>query len=338
MSKAQFIDALVFLQTLTLRKIFNGFLLRTSYYISSVFGFQMHWGKPESLSIEPTNLCNLKCPECPSGNNAMTRSRLFLTDKDYKNAIQQFGPWLSNLILYFQGEPFMHPKIYDFIAIASQKKIYTTIATNGQFLSTENCTRIVSSGLKRLIVSMDGTDQLTYEKYRVGGSLDLVIQGIRNLKKAKISLQKPYPYISIQFVVFSTNQHQITDVKQLAKKLEVNLILKSAQIADFESGNPLMPQNPEFSRYAQDDTGKYYLKRKNNFKCWRVWRGGVISADNHLLPCCFDKNAEHAYGKAKQSAWKNKLAAKFRKRVWTNADIAMCKNCSEGVKPIRIKH
>ncbi|MBI9068074.1 MAG: radical SAM protein [Salinivirgaceae bacterium] len=336
MKKQKSIDAIHFLKTLTLRKIINGLLLRLSYRISIFSGKHIHWGKPESLSIEPTNLCNLKCPECPSGNNLMTRSRLFLSDENYKKSISEFAPWLSNLILYFQGEPFMHPKIYDFIALATQKNIYTTTSTNGQFLSKENCEKIVKSGLKRLIVSIDGTDQNTYEKYRVGGSFNLVVSGIQNLVEAKQTLNKHTPYVIVQFVVFKTNEHQIDDIKKLCKKLTVDLTLKTAQIDDFLNGNELLPKNQKLSRYARDKNDKFHLKRKQNFKCWRVWNGSVISADNKLLPCCFDKNAEHSYGSPELLVWKNKAASDFRKLVWEKNTIEMCKNCSEGVKPITL--
>lgn len=338
MNKKELIDAFVFFKTLTFRKIINGFLLRLSFFVSKFVGSYVHWGALESLSIEPTNLCNLKCPECPSGNNAMTRPRLYLAKKDFENTINQVANHLSYLQLFFQGEPFLHPKIFEYIAFAKERNIYTSISTNGQFLGVTNCEKIVNSGLQRLIISMDGTTQDVYEKYRVGGSLGLVINGIENLLETKRQLKSKTPFVIMQFVVFSTNEHQVPAVKALAKSLHVDkLEIKTAQIDNFENGNTLIPNNKKFSRYIENEKGLFTLKRKSKFKCWRVWNGSVLSAENKILPCCFDKNGAYAYnefeGTSLQMNWKGEKARLFRKQVWKkNNEIDMCKNCTEGLR------
>ncbi len=336
-SRASIFDAYVFIKTITLKKVLNGFLLRISYLISKSLGIYIHLGKPESLSIEPTNYCNLNCPECHSGNNGMTRPRLYLSTNDYKNIINGVSGYLSYLQLFFQGEPFIHPNIFDFIKYAAKKSIYTSISTNGHFLDAANCNKIVNSGLHRIIISVDGATQKVYEKYRVGGSLNLVTTGIKNIIDAKKKLKSLTPYIIMQFVVFSTNEHQIPDIKKLAKSLNVDKIeLKTAQINNFKNGNPLIPKNRKYSRYQQGKNGIYILNKKKNFKCWRIWNSAVITADNQLLPCCFDKDAGYSYGKLNikplHSSWKSKSAQLFRKQVWSkNSSIDICKNCSEGL-------
>jgi len=338
MKFATLFDLYFFVSKLSVRKIWNGFIIRLSYRVSIITGTYIHWGKPESLSIEPTNLCNLKCPECPSGNNRMTRPRLFLPEPDFKKAVEESAPWLSFLQLYFQGEPFLHPKFIDFIGFASSKNIYTSTSTNGHFLTHENCQKIVQSGLNRLVISIDGTTQESFEKYRVGGSLDLVVEGITRLIEAKKALKKRTPYIIIQFVVFSTNEHQINEIRKLARSLQVDsLKLKSAQIEDYKNGNPLIPSNPKYSRYKQKPDGQFYLNRNENFKCRRIWQSAVISAQGELLPCCFDKNSEHLYNSIKENdigiLWKGTKVALFRKRVWNrDSSIKMCSNCTEGLK------
>lgn len=330
--------SLSFVSTLSFAKLWNSMLIRCSYLLSKLFGRYLHWGNVESLSIEPTNLCNLKCPECPSGNNKMKRARLFLSKEEFENAIDNSYKYLVYLQLYFQGEPFMHPKLCDFIGYATGKKVFTTTSTNGHFLNQETCQKIVDSGLHQLIVSIDGTTQESYEKYRVGGSLDKVKAGIEMLQNVKDENKSNLPHIVIQFVVFSSNENQINDIKDMAKELQVSdLRLKSAQIEDFHEGNTLMPKNLKYNRYSLQNDGTYILKRKNDFKCFRVWNGSVISANNELLPCCFDKDAKHAYNDGAtlgiNANWKNDNAVEFRKKVWKNSkQFEMCRNCTEGLK------
>jgi radical SAM protein with 4Fe4S-binding SPASM domain len=336
--RANFTDALQFLRTITLLKLWNGFLLRFSYLISKNTGYFVHWGKPESLSIEPTNLCNLKCPECPSGNNTMQRARMFLSKEAYFNTIEQSYKHVTSLQLYFQGEPFLHPSIFDFIKFSHQHRIYTSTSTNGQFLTHDNCIKIIESGLHRLIISLDGITQEVYEKYRVGGSLETVISGIKTLVDLKKEKRSKTPYLVIQFVVFKTNEHQMESLKQLAKEWKVNALkFKSAQLEDFENGNELMPINNKYNRYRKDENGTFSLKRNPNFKCRRIWNGSVVSANNELLPCCFDKNASHSYGNLKKDSlsvlFRSQEANSFRKQVWMkNRQPEMCKNCTEGLK------
>lgn len=327
-----------FLKTLSAKKIVNSFLLRWSYFLSKTTQKYLHYGEVESLSIEPANTCNLRCPECPVGKKTLNRLIKFLSFNKFKKIIDQSYQKLIYLQLYFQGEPFIHKQIYDFISYAVSKNIFISTSTNGHFLDNENCEKIVNSGLQQLIISIDGTTQETFEKYRKGGSLEKVLMGIRNLQKAKTKKQKKLPHIVIQFVVFSTNEHQIEEIKMIAKGLKINdLRLKNAQLENFENGNELMPKNKKYRRYKKNKKGIYELKRKNNFKCFRVWSSAVVSSNMELLPCCFDKSAEYSFGSVKlktlKQEWKNKLAINFRKNVWKNSSkYPICKNCSEGLK------
>jgi radical SAM protein with 4Fe4S-binding SPASM domain len=338
MKKATFIDSLQFIKTLTSIKIINGIMLRLSYSFSRVTGVNKIWGNPESLSIEPTNLCNLKCPECPSGNNRMTRSRLFLSINEYKNIIDQSYQHVSFLQLYFQGEPFMHPHIYDFIKYSCQHNIYTSTSTNGQFLNRESVLKIIESGLHRLIISIDGTNQEVYSKYRIGGSYEKLIDGIKLLTHLKKEKKSKTPHIIIQFVVLKSNEHQIGEIKELAKNLQIDsLKIKSAQIEDFKNGNEMMTTIDKYSRYKKTEKGFFVLKRKQKFKCRRVWNGVVISASNEVLPCCFDKNGSHSYGSLKNhnltNIIRNSLSQQFRNEVWqSNIQHEICRNCTEGIK------
>ncbi len=338
MYKSLLIDGFLFLKTISFRKIINGFLLRVSYLFSRISGKYMHWGQPESLSIEPTNLCNLKCPECPSGNNNLTRPRLFLSLEKFKTLIDENYQTLSYLQLFFQGEPFLHPKLFELLSYVTAKKIYTVTSTNGLFLTVGNCEKLINSGLQRIIISVDGTTHETYEKYRVGGNLDTVLSGIENLSAARRTLKSQTPFIILQFVVFKTNEHQIDDIKKLSKKLGIDkLNIKSAQIDNFEKGNPMIPENEKYSRYRKQSDGNYLLNRNPKFKCKRIWNGSVVSADLKLLPCCFDKNGNYTYAdlidESVQSSWKSTTAKLFRKKVWENFNgFKICRNCTEGLK------
>ena len=130
----------------------------------------------------------------------------------------------------------MHPQFLELVEYASSRKIYTATSTNAHYLTDEHARKTVESGLDRLIVSIEGTSQETYQLYRVGGKLDKVIEGTKNVVAWKKRLRSKTPHIVIQFLVVRPNEHQIHEVHLIAKVLGVDEVgIKTAQIYDFEN-------------------------------------------------------------------------------------------------------
>ena len=333
--RAECFDALHFIRKLSLRKLLNYTSIRLSFCFSVVTGRSKHSGRPVSLSIEPTTACGLSCPECPSGLEQFTRPRGMMAMKDFSKIIDQTGKRLIYLTLYFQGEPILNPDIFSMVNYAHQKGIYTATSTNGQDLSDANARRLVESGLDRLIVSMDGTDQETYERYRRGGDLETVRRGVENIVRWKKELKYSTPYVIIQFLVFRFNEHQIPAMKKLRKELGADkLQLKSAQVYNFEKDTELIPDHPKYSRYVRGADGSWKLKKPIRNRCFRMWSGAVVTWDGRVVPCCFDKDADHQMGSMEnltfQEIWKGKEYREFRSQILENRSrIGICRNCSE---------
>src|ERR1700761_3882132 len=176
-------DIINLLSKLTARRLFNGMKVLSSYYVSKWTKKAVQWGYPVSISFEPTTSCNLRCPECPSGLRAFTRPTGMLQKDFFRDTIDQLSKDLLYLVFYFQGEPYLNPSFLEMVEYASGKGIYTATSTNAHYLSDEHARRTVESGLDRLIISIDGTTQEVYEQYRVGGKLEKVLEGTKNILK-----------------------------------------------------------------------------------------------------------------------------------------------------------
>lgn len=332
---SQAADAFNLLGKLNFRRLNNLVQIYGSYYYSRYSGKIVHRGNPFTYSVEPTTSCNLRCPECPSGLRIFTRPTGSISLELYRDIIDQTWKDLFYLILYFQGEPYLHPLFFKMVEYARQKKIYTATSTNAHFLTDNLARKTVECGLDRIIVSLDGTSQETYEKYRVGGSFEKVIDGVNQLVKWKKELKSKTPFIILQFIVFRTNEHQVDQVKELAKKLGVDkLELKSAQVYGYEEGNPFIPENEKFSRYKKTDGNRFKINNPLNNHCLRMWRGCVITWDGLVVPCCFDKDAEHRLGDLKKQSfdevWKGETYEVFRRKLFTaRKEIDICRNCTE---------
>jgi radical SAM protein with 4Fe4S-binding SPASM domain len=261
-----------------------------------------------------------------------------LDQKGFQKTINELSETLIYLTFYFQGEPYLNPSFLDMVKYASQKNIYTFTSTNAHYLDDENAKRTIKSGLDKLIISIDGTTQEVYEQYRVGGKLEKVIEGTKNIIKWKKQFKSKTPYIVFQFLVVKPNEHQIEDAKKLADELGVDEIkFKTAQINDFENGSDLIPDNQKYSRYKKEPTGKFSIKNKLLNQCWRMWSGCVITWDGMVVPCCFDKDAQHKLGDVKQTSfkevWQSPMYNSFRSSILkSRKEIDICQNCTEGTQ------
>ena len=123
------------------------------------------------------------------------------------------------------------------------------------------------------------------------------------------------------------NEHQIPEIYELAKKIGINEVkLKTAQVYDYENGNPLIPQDEKYSRYRQQSDGSYTMKSALANHCWKLWHACVITWDGLVVPCCFDKDASYRLGDLKgqtfKAIWKggglSKIQARAVKRKGSN--------------------
>jgi radical SAM protein with 4Fe4S-binding SPASM domain len=331
-------DSLNLLGKLTFKRIYNAFLVFASFQLTKLLKRPIQWGLPLSISFEPTTSCNLRCPECPSGLRAFSRPTGMLQNDFFRNTINEIHEHLMYLIFYFQGEPYLNPDFLNMVSYAHSRKIYTATSTNAHYLTDEMAKKTVESGLDRLIISIDGTTQDVYKQYRVGGNLEKVIEGTKNIIKWRKELNSKTPFVFFQFLVVKPNEHQIEDIKKLAKEIGVDEVrFKTAQVYDYENDpNNLIPLNNKYSRYKKDKTGKQVPKNKMVNRCWKLWHANVITWDGLVVPCCFDKDALHKMGDLKSKSfkevWKSNAYKKFRTEIGTGRkNIDICSNCSEGV-------
>ncbi|MBK3516016.1 radical SAM/SPASM domain-containing protein [Carboxylicivirga marina] len=326
------LEALATIRALNFRRLTNAFKLVASYLLSYYSSNTKLKGLPMAFAIEPTNVCNLKCPECPTGSNLLKRPRGMMDMKHFSQILQQIGPKLLYLNLYVQGEPLMHPNFGLMVRQASKFRLYTSTSTNGHYMNSSIADELVQGKLTRLIFSVDGTSQESYGLYRVGGNFNRVKQSIIDVVRAKQRARSLYPIIVMQFIVFHHNEHEIPKIKKLARSLKVDkLEIKTAQLNNFGKMRP--PLNARFSRYA-DSLGQI-LKTQTHNRCWRQWHSGTVTWDGRFAPCCYDKDAKFSFGnfltQPLTELWHGKSSLNFKHQIFTDrSQHDICNNCPEG--------
>jgi len=290
-----------------------------------------------SFSIEPTNRCNLGCPECPSGLGELTRELGLLSFENFRDWLNQIKDTGFYVQLYFQGEPFINKDLTKMLIYAREQNIYTSISTNGLLLNENNIDAILTNPPDKLIFSIDGLNEETYQNYRVGGTFKNVDKAFRLFMRNKLSRKLKKPFVEFQFIVMKQNEHQLEEVKKYARELGVNKVaFKTMQVSSYESALHFLPNNPKYSRYKiENDT--FRIKKKMGNRCFALWRTSVITWDGIVVPCCFDKDAKHKLGNIKSKSfkeiWFSEQYNNFRNAILKNRKLVpICTNCTEGLK------
>jgi radical SAM protein with 4Fe4S-binding SPASM domain len=319
-------------------RLWNFSLILLSYFLSKKGWLNQPMGMPVSMSIEPTTACNLGCPECPSGLKSFQRKTGNLKLADLEKWLPKWKGHLTYLNFYFQGEPFIHPQLPQMIALASQHHIVTSISTNGHFLTDEVIDQIIEAKLSRLIISLDGFTQEVYEQYRVHGDVDKVKDAVVRVIQRKKEKGASHPQVVIQTLAVKPNESEIPLIKQWAKEVGADkVVVKTAQLYHPSDNHPLMTEDESLRRYLKDENGEWKIKNPLDNHCWRMWSGCVVTWNGDVVPCCFDKDAQHKMGSLQQSSleaiWNDKTYEAFRLQLQRGRkEIDICANCSEGTK------
>lgn len=320
-------------------RAFNQLRCWTSYALS-LCGVVRVRHLPTFVSVEPANFCQLRCPECPVGKRerASSVASSFMPMPLFEQVLSELQTAVHTMQFYFQGEPLLNRQLPEMIAKAHQVGLYTIVSTNAQSLTCSTAEALVKSGLNRIIVSIDGFSEESYAAYRVGGSLQRALEGLRQLSNAKAKYNSRIR-IELQVLRLKTNEHEWQWIRKHYKQLgATHLVFKTAQLYDYEHGHALMPSQAKYSRYRLTKDGTYRLHaswlRRHwvNTPCYRLWSGCVVTTTGQVLPCCYDKAAQHTLGALAQisfaDVWFGAKANNFRRCVLKKGNrIAICQAC-----------
>jgi radical SAM protein with 4Fe4S-binding SPASM domain len=324
------------IRSLNFKRALNLIKTGSSFLLSALLKRNILWGRPAVLTIEPTNICNLRCPLCTTGAGEMKRASGKMSLDIFKAIIDKMGDDIFFLLLYHQGEPYLNKHFLDFVKLSKSKNIYCTTSTNGHYFSDQNINDTIDSGLDSMIISLDGATQETFGKYRIMGNIEKVIDGTRRFIEIKKERKSKTPLIAAQFLVMKHNEHELPAVKKLSKEMGIDrLLIKNIEVRSIEEAKLWLPVNDKYRRYNFDGN-TLKVKNSNKKSCPRPWLSTLINWDGSVVPCCFDKNGDYEMGNINNAnelddIWRSDKFIKFRRQLSTNRkSIDMCRNCNQG--------
>jgi MoaA/NifB/PqqE/SkfB family radical SAM enzyme len=284
-----------------------------------MLGFDTSHALPPIVQIEPTNVCNLKCPLCPTGIGSMKRPKGFMSFETFRGIIDEIGDVLLAAFLYGWGEPFLNRDLPRMIELCRQRNIKTLSNTNGHFVQTpDEALRIVDAGLAALIIAVDGSTQEIYQKYRKAGDIEKVKRCIANIEEAKAKRGARIPYTNFRSVVTHDNEDDLPALEKLARDLGVNMFSYKpvGMLTCSEKFEHYVPDQEEVRRFQYD--GSIRLN-KPPIWCPFPFRQPTIFWDGTVEGCEYDYIVEASWGKAGTQPftkiWNSEAAVQLRRRI-----------------------
>jgi len=301
--------------------------------LSALVGLTYVPALPVHITIEPTNLCDQKCPVCETGAGILNRPRGMMSLENFKKIIDKIYPHTNTIMFYFMGEPFLNKDAYEMIKYAKSKDIFITCCTNGNFVDGK---KLIDSEIDEVSFQIGGATQETHQIYRVNGSLEKILTNIKLAVKRKKET-KAKTEIVLGFIIMRHNEYQIADFWELVKELEVDRgEVISPCVRDFEQGKIFLTKDKKYWLYDKNAFEKEgILKPKDPLKnsCWWIWHSLVITWDGNIVPCCRDPKAQYIMGNILKEdlkdIWNNKKYRVFRRQILTNQkQVPICELCT----------
>ena len=257
---------------------------------------------PPYVLIEPTSICNLRCIMCFQVDKSFTKKEFMgmMPWNIFKKTVDEVSSNNCKAVtLASRGEPTLHPKLPEMIEYISQKGILDLkINTNATKLNEKISRSILKNNVSELVFSLDAGNKETYEKVRVKGRFDQVLQNIINFNKLRNEEYKHSKCIT-----------RISGVKVLE---EQDIDQMTSFWKEYVDEVAIKPATPRWDSYNNE---KYYKKEP----CTQLWERIYVWYDGKLNPCDFDYKSFLSVGNIENSSikevWNSKAYNLLRKNI-----------------------
>jgi len=262
-----------------------------------------YMNKPSKINFESSTACNSRCIFCP--RDTMKRPKGQMNDELFHKIIKEGKDMgVSHYSPFFMGEPFIFPRIWEWLDYMEKEGVYVSLYTNGQFVDVD---RIVKyKNIKLLSFSVNAATAETHLKVMRGPKFDIVKH---NYEEARKKARFP---IRTTFVITQDNVHEVELYKKVFDKTATT----------------------GFSNWAGDKHDK--LERKGErVPCWPLFHQMMILWDGRAVPCCEDYDGRQimcdANTQTLKEIWDNSewLREKHRRLEF---DTPICRDCNYNTK------
>ena len=308
---------------------------------------------PFYVALDITRRCNIVCIGCGT-HSSQTRKP---SPKDYADSDISFDiveklckelPPLDTkeVVLIGEGEPFLHPRIFDIIKAFKKASMNVKLLTNGTLIDKSNVQSILDSGLDTLKISLWANNLNEFTKCHPGIKEEIyhkIIDGINIISHAKSERKAKHPKIVLTQTINRNNYKSLKKRAELVQSLNCNglsfapyndregefgeLSLDDKEVRDIckellDIKNKLRPL--KISHKIEKALLRFRLGEKGStaFPCYVGWFHARVKADGTVLPCnsCF-RSMGNLRNKSFVEIWNSDNYREFRKTALSQKGI-----------------
>ena len=295
--------------------------------------------RPTKITVESGNVCNLRCPLCPTGQGDRSAAKGMLPYDTFVKILDQLGKDLITVRLYNWGEPLLNKHIIEMCRLAYERRVSVKLSSHLNDLTPELAEGLLRAKVKKIYISADGATPESYAIYRRGGDWKRVMDNIRMLVAKKRELDAYFTRVIWLFHVFRHNEHEIPIARKLAAELGVELQLNAARTdmgkEIFETAEQALERDghwlPEGTEFLAYDREKKSAQRE--IMCTLPWNDTAINWDGKVLACCSVYSEKHHYGSIHEqdfgAIWNGQMYTEARREIVGQGPTrdTICKTC-----------
>ena len=231
----------------------------------------------KKIQLEIVNRCNYRCPLCRTlQKDWVPRGEIAVVD--LAGMVAPVAGQIEGVDLFgTRGEPFIHDRLEDIVAYLKRTtRAKIVISTNGSLATPERAQRLLDAGLDQIVFAVDGITQASYGAYRVGGTLERVVENIRAFCRCKEAGGYPTRVI-FQFIPMAGNEDELPDIPGFAYDLGVDLVKAKLSSSVYRSRRFQTASR----RYAPDEAAE------DIFTCPFGIHKVYVDPNRYVYPCCY---------------------------------------------------
>jgi radical SAM protein with 4Fe4S-binding SPASM domain len=263
--------------------------------------FLYHWMRgstvlpypPLKLHLEPTSVCNLRCPMCPQAIDAVKGDTGYIDLAVYRKIVDEAAGLVREVNLFFRGEPLLHKRMAEMLRYGRAKGVRLHVNTNATILREQQARMLIEDGAAKVTISFDGPDRATYELMRKGAKYETTLENVRQFLRLVDEYRTngwPTPYTVMQVILPYDPQSPGPHVPQHMRDLFAGLPV--------DEWDPIWPHG--WAGVMQDNGVVQAQPYGPNYHpCNWLWKSLAIYWDGRVASCCADFSAHQLIGDLK---------------------------------------
>ncbi len=172
---------------------------------------------PDTISIETSYACNLKCFMCPRHFDESLQGMFPI--ELFREKVYPILPRFKHIHLTGWGEPLMNKHFTEMLEMCKKAGVWTCFTTNGLLLKEPLSRKILELGVDTINISCDASTPETYEHVRGKGTFDVLMKRMEEVNALRKEIGAN-TRLEWAFVMMKNNLHELPNAARFAAQFE----------------------------------------------------------------------------------------------------------------------